>query len=120
MEHLQRAEPVLASLDIFKTVAFYSEKMGFDRVGWKDENYTILRRDSVTLHFWKCDDKIHPENTSCYIVVHDVDGLYHEFQPKGIVHPNATLRDAPWGMREFAVLDGDGNCIRFGQPSNIT
>jgi hypothetical protein len=27
------------------------------------------------------------------------------------VHPNAPLRDQPWGTREFAVLDPDNNLI---------
>jgi len=117
MEHLQKAEPVLASLNIFRTVDFYQQKLGFDRVGWKDENYAILHRDHVTLHFWKCNDKIHPENTSCYLIVADVDGLYEELKPHGVIRPNGDLADQPWGMREFAILDADGNMIRFGQPS---
>ena len=120
MHHLQRAEPVLASLDILKTVDFYNAYLGFTKVGWKDEHYAILHRDQVTLHFWKCDDKIYPEHTSCYIIVKDIDGLYIELQPKGVIHPNGPLKDQPWGMREFAVLDLDGNCIRFGQSSKIT
>ena len=33
----------------------------------------------------------------------------------GVVHPNGPLTDQPWGLREFAVLDGDGNMIKFGQ-----
>lgn len=120
MEHLQVAEPVLASLDIYKTVDFYQSKLGFDRVSWKDENYAIVHRDKISIHFWKCNDKIHPENTCCYIRVQDVDSLYKELKSHGVVHPNGPLKDQPWGMREFAILDGDGNMIRFGQPSNVT
>jgi len=26
-----------------------------------------------------------------------------------------TLEDKPWGLREFAVIDPDGNLIRIGQ-----
>lgn len=115
MEHLLKAEPVLASLNIFKTVDFYKEKLGFTKESWKDKNYAILHRDHITLHFWKCNDKIHPENTSCYIRVDDVDGLYSELKPKGVIHPNGPLKNQEWGMREFAVLDGDGNLLRFGQ-----
>lgn len=115
MEHLRRAVPVLASLDIFKTVAFYKDKMGFDKVGWKDKDYAVIGRDKVEIHFWKCNDKIHPENTSCYIYVEDVNGLYEELKPKGVVHPNGPLKNQPWGTREFAVLDADGNMIKFGQ-----
>jgi hypothetical protein len=25
------------------------------------------------------------------------------------------LQDKPWGMREFAVVDPDGNLVRIGQ-----
>lgn len=115
MEHLQRAVPVLASLDIAKTVAFYQKSMGFDKLGWQDEQYAVLGRDHVEIHFWKCNDRIHPENTSCYIYVQDVDGLYAELSIKKVIHPNGPLEDKPWGTREFAVLDEDGNMIKFGQ-----
>lgn len=115
MEHLQRAVPVLASLNISETVDFYQKKMGFDRVGWQDNNYAVVGRDKIEIHFWKCNNKIFPENTSCYIYVRDVDGLYGEMKASGVVHPNGLLKNQPWGMREFAVLDGDGNMIKFGQ-----
>lgn len=39
MEHLQITVPVLASLNIDKTLIFYQEKQGFDSVGWKDKDY---------------------------------------------------------------------------------
>jgi len=26
-----------------------------------------------------------------------------------------ALEDKPWGMREFAIVDADGNLIRIGQ-----
>ena len=25
------------------------------------------------------------------------------------------IEDKPWGMREFALLDNDGNLLRFGR-----
>jgi len=115
MEHLRRAAPVLASLDILKTVAFYKEKMGFDKSGWIDENYAVIGRDKVEIHFWKCNNKIFPENTSCYIYVDDVDNLYKELHKAEVIHPNGSLEDKPWGVREFSVLDNDGNLIKFGQ-----
>jgi hypothetical protein len=32
------------------------------------------------------------------------------------VHPNALLREQPWGFREFAVVDHDGNLVTFFEP----
>lgn len=115
MEHLLRAVPVLASLDIERTVLFYRERLGFSKIGWQDQHYAVIGRDNIELHFWKCGDKIHPENTSCYIHVQDVDRLFLEMKDAGVVHPNGPLKDQPWGLREFAILDHDGNMIKFGQ-----
>lgn len=114
-EHLLRGIPVLASLDIKKTVAFYKTKLGFNRIGYLDDNYAVIARDQFVVHFWKCDDKIHPENTSCYVDVKDIDTLYTELKTQDVIHPNGTLEDKPYGMREFAILDLDGNMIKFGQ-----
>jgi uncharacterized glyoxalase superfamily protein PhnB len=55
----------------------------------------------------------------CYIRVSDVESIYQAFTSaelprKGIPRQNA-LDDKPWGMREFAIIDPDGNLIRIGQ-----
>jgi hypothetical protein len=42
-----------------------------------------------------------------------VNDLHAELQPRGVLHPNGQLADKPWGTREFAVLDADGNLIAF-------
>lgn len=33
----------------------------------------------------------------------------------GVVQPNGPLREQPSGFKKFAVLDGDGNLIKFGE-----
>ncbi len=111
---MYRSDPVLASLDILKTVAFYEDKLGFKR-SWCDPGYGIVYRDEISIHFWACKDKIFPENTSCYVYVDNVDELYEEFQKAGVVHPNGAIGDKDWGLREFSILDLDGNLIRIGQ-----
>jgi len=115
MKHLQNGIPVLASLNIDKTVAFYKKKLGFDKLGYADDNYAVIARDKVEIHFWKCDDRIHPENTSCYIRVRDINTLYEEMTIAGVVHPNGHIEDKPYGIREFAILDLYGNLIKFGE-----
>ncbi|WP_318342987.1 bleomycin resistance protein [Flagellimonas baculiformis] len=115
MEHLQRAVPVLFALNVRKAVAFYRDKFGFDKQGWVDDHYAVIGRDKIELHIAKCNDKIFPENTSCYIHVEGVDELYAELKEAGVIHPNGPLGDKPWGLREFSALDGDGNLLRFGQ-----
>ena len=114
---IERSHPVLASLDILKTIEFYEEKLGFQRT-WADAGYGVVVRDEIAIHFWLCTDKIFPENTSCYLQVTEVDQLYEEFKQKNVIHPNGALKDQPWGMREFSILDLDGNLLRIGQSIN--
>ena len=114
-KHLIKGIPVLASLNIKKTVDFYRTKLGFNRTGYLDHNYAIIARDELVLHFWKCDNKIHPENTSCYVDVIEIDTLYNELKQHDVIHPNGDIEDKPYGMREFAILDHDGNLIKFGE-----
>ena len=113
--HLLKGIPVLASLNIKKTVEFYKTKLGFNKVGYLDDNYAVIARDNFVVHFWKCNDKIHPENTSCYVDVEDIDTLYEELKTFDVIQPNGTIKNHPYGMREFAIIDLDGNLIKFGQ-----
>ena len=115
MKHLQSGIPVLASLNIARTVDFYKKKLGFDKQGYMDDNYAVIARDKVEIHFWKCNDKIHPENTSCYVRVRDIDTLYEEMKKAKVIHPNGHIENKPYGIREFAILDLDGNLIKFGE-----
>ena len=55
----------------------------------------------------------------CLNRVSDAESIYRSFASaklsrKGIPRLDA-LGDEPWGMREFAVVDPDGNLLRIGQ-----
>jgi len=113
-----RAAPVLASMNMRRTLDFYRDKLNF-RITYDDPHYGIIVREDLIIHFWKCDSKLFPENTSCYVYVRsDVEQLYHEMSDAGVIHPNGKLQDTPWGMREFSILDCEGNLIRWGQSLN--
>ncbi|MBI1261015.1 MAG: VOC family protein [Rhizobiales bacterium] len=118
MTDLARAIPVLASLNIDESRRFYTEKLGFVAELYGD--YLIVRRDEIELHFWLADDRIHPENTSCYIRGGQVPALYDDLSTRGIgVDPIGQERLSefvvrPWGMKEFYVWDVHGNLLKFG------
>lgn len=110
---LKSAIPKLASLDIERTLVFF-EKLGFNR-GSAYPDYGIIERDGVQLHFWlTVDDRI-PKETACRIEVEGIDELFAEFSAHGVIHPNGRLEDKPWGVREFSILDVDGNLLSFQQ-----
>ncbi|MDO8769608.1 MAG: VOC family protein [Burkholderiaceae bacterium] len=109
------ATPVLASLDIERSVEFFRIHLGFNRVHAEQGVYGVVSRGAVHVHFWACDDRHIAENTSCRIRVQGLDALYSVCTAAGVVHPNAHLDEKPWGSKEFAVLDPDGNLITFAE-----
>jgi catechol 2,3-dioxygenase-like lactoylglutathione lyase family enzyme len=115
---LNSAAPVLASLDIERTVTFYCVRLGFTRVYVDPGVWGIVARDSIQIHFWPCSDRNIAENTSCRVHVSGIEALFAELQPLGVVHPQAQLQLKPWGSREFGVLDPDGNLITFAERNH--
>lgn len=106
---LANATPVLPVLNIDNTITFFERQLGFFKV-YSDVEYGIVRRDDVEIHFWRCTDKMLPENSSCRIAVTGIEKLYDGFQ-KGVIR--APLEAKSWGMNEFAAIDPDGNLIWF-------
>lgn len=106
-----RCIPILASLDIAETLAFYRDRLGF--AGEALGDYAIVRRDAMEIHFWLAKDRIHPEHTACYIRGGQVPALFAEFSARSVPGLSA-FEVKPWDMKEFAILDPHGNLLRFG------
>ncbi len=109
------ATPVLASLDIARSVDFFCSRLGFTKLYAEQGSYGVITRGSVGLHFWACNEAHIAENTSCRVQVSGIEALYAQCQAHGIVHPNAPLADKPWGSREFAIVDPDRNLVTFSE-----
>jgi catechol 2,3-dioxygenase-like lactoylglutathione lyase family enzyme len=113
------AIPVLPSRSLGDTLAFF-RRLGFDGEIHSFGDYAILRRGLVELHFFTHRDLRPSEShAGCYIRVKDVESIYREFAsaqlPRRGIPRQDVLEDKPWGMREFAVVDPDGNLLRVGQ-----
>lgn len=106
--------PVLASLHEAETIQFYTEKLGFSFRSVY-QGYLIFSRDGLNLHLWPCDNAEIAKHTGCYIYVTDLDQLYEVYRQLGLIHPNGTLRLMPWGLRQFAVADNNGNILYFSE-----
>jgi catechol 2,3-dioxygenase-like lactoylglutathione lyase family enzyme len=117
MVRLLKATPVLPALKIRETVQFYERKLGFV-VRHEEDEYGIVVRDDIEIHFWKCGDRNIAENSSCRLTVDGVDELFRQAQEAKIVHPNAPIETKPWGMREFAIVDLNGNLVWFLEPAS--
>jgi DNA-binding transcriptional MerR regulator len=109
---LSRAVPILASTNLDETVRFYENRLRF-KTAFQSEDYAILKRDDVSVHFWVCEDEDIPKVTACRVEVKGIDELYRECVAADIVHPNGALEKKAWGSQEFAIIDVHGNLITF-------
>ena len=112
--------PILPSRSLGDTLAFF-RRLGFDgEIRGVDDSYAILRRGTVELHFFTHRELRPAESwAGCYIRVSDVESIHRAFAlaelPRRGIPRMDALEDKPWGMREFAVVDPDGNLLRIGQ-----
>ena len=114
------AIPILPSRSVENTLTFF-QRLGFEGKIWGDPYfYLILRRGTVELHFFTHQELFPAEShAGCYIRVSDVKRFYRDIAqaklPRSGIPRQDILEDKPRGMREFAIVDPDGNLIRIGQ-----
>jgi catechol 2,3-dioxygenase-like lactoylglutathione lyase family enzyme len=106
--------PVLPSLDIAATLAFYRDQLGFAKIVHQTPDYLILRRGEMELHFWLTDDRSLPEKTSVYLRGGGIAALHAEYRTKGVSRLS-DMEVRPWNMEEFYIHDPHGNLLRFGR-----
>jgi catechol 2,3-dioxygenase-like lactoylglutathione lyase family enzyme len=112
------AVPALPVSDQLRAVSFLEQALGLVELHVEGgRGLGIVRRDAVELHVWLADgsapgaERHLAGSASCRLEVTGVERLHEHCRRLGVVHPNAPLRDQPWGTREFAVLDPDNNLI---------
>jgi catechol 2,3-dioxygenase-like lactoylglutathione lyase family enzyme len=130
---LSRTIPALPVRDIAAAAAHYRDRFGFTSLH-EEPGFAVLVRDDAVLHLWGASDEgwrsrepltakpiasgaesFLAGTASCRIEVADVDGLFGELQPRGVLHDVSQdgVRETDFGTREFAALDLDGNLITF-------
>ena len=118
---IRQIAPVFFTTDIPATLAYYTEKLGFECLGtWQDPPvYAIVARDQQAIHF-RCaepptpnPDKYRDELLDAYLFVEDADALYAEYAAQGVEFTRGVA-DMPWHSREFVVKDCDGRLLAFG------
>ena len=118
---LLSAIPALPVLDIGNASTYYIDRLGFTLVH-ADDGFAVLVRDNVRIHLWAANDPNTPGaephlagSASCRISVSGIEELYEQMRNAGVLHPNGSLREQPWGERDFTVFDLDRNCISFAE-----
>ena len=113
------AATVFVVSDLPKSVEYYRDALGFT-VTFQYGNttfYACLCRDEVALHLLSAREiKRLPGNGGICVFVRDVDGIHAELATRGanVIKPP---QDYDYGMRDFNVVDLDGNQLTFGMES---
>lgn len=114
------AIPVLACGDLDRALRFYGA-LGFELVYEQEppDPYAILRFGGAEVHLAVTAPPPPGSLAGCYLQVPDVDAIHHHWGALGLPEtgvPSLDLpADRPWGMREFTLVDPDGNRVRVGR-----
>lgn len=112
--------PQFLVLNLQEACDFYTEKLGFRLAFTYEGFYAGVERDGMTMHLKLSDTldpsrhfKQHNDHLDVYFTVDDVDGLFAEFQSRGVKFVQHPVNQ-PWGTREFVVWDNNGYILYFG------
>jgi uncharacterized glyoxalase superfamily protein PhnB len=112
---LKQIAPIFPVRDLEVALAHY-DRLGFATRVWEGGGYAFITRDGIEIHLGVVDE-FDPgaAKHSAYLWVEDADELSAAWRAAGAeVH---GPEDTPWHQHEGAVVDPDGNVIRFGSPS---
>jgi len=114
MATIRRTAPILPVRDLALSLAHY-QRLCFNVREDEGGVYGFVTRDGVEIHLGVVPE-IAPSHAkhSAYLFVDDADALAQEWRACG-----ADVRmpeDTEWGQHEGALVDPDGNVLRFGSP----
>jgi uncharacterized glyoxalase superfamily protein PhnB len=110
---LRQMLPELPLTDVAAGVAYYQKVLGF-HINYQQQDLGVMDRDDVTLVLIARTDE-HKGIGSCEAYVRDADALYAELKARGANLQGEPV-SRPWGLRDFRILDLEGNRITFAQP----
>jgi uncharacterized glyoxalase superfamily protein PhnB len=109
----ERLHPVLSVTDVTRAADFYVQKLGFEAgfLYGDPPGFGGVNLGDVQLFLRKGTPR--PEGCSVFFVVEDADALF-EFQTEQGVEVVEPPGDRDYGLRDYAVRDGDGHYLSFG------
>jgi uncharacterized glyoxalase superfamily protein PhnB len=109
---LRKVMPELPCSDVAAAVAHYRDVLGF-QVNYAQDDIGVMDRDGMRVLLIARTAQ-HTGIGSCSFYVADADALHAELTAKG-ANVQGPPVSQPWGLREFKVLDLEGNRLSFAQ-----
>jgi catechol 2,3-dioxygenase-like lactoylglutathione lyase family enzyme len=109
---MRQALPELPCDDVAAAVAYYRDVLGF-KVNYQQHDLGVMDRDAITILLISRTER-HTGIGSFEVYIDDADALYAELSKQGAnIQTQPVSR--PWGLRDFCILDCEGNRITFAQ-----
>lgn len=114
MANAHRIAPIFGVRDLDVAMEHY-QRLGFAVREYSGGGYGFALWNDIEIHLGVVPDQDH-HTSSAYLFVDDADELAATWRAAGVeVH---SPQDTEWGQHEGAIVDPDGNIIRFGSPMN--
>jgi uncharacterized glyoxalase superfamily protein PhnB len=109
---------VLAVPNLARSGEFYRDVLGFEVREIGDPGWRMFVKDNCRIMAGECPEAVPPRELGDhsyfgYFAVQEVDIYYERARSKG-AEITKSLRDEPWGMREFGLRTVDGHRIMIG------
>ncbi|MDQ2840249.1 MAG: VOC family protein [Acidobacteriota bacterium] len=109
---MRQALPELPFNNVAAAVTYYRDVLGF-RINYQQDDVGVMDRDAITVLLIARTER-HKGIGSFEVYVDDADALHAELSGKGARVQGSPVSH-PWGLRDFSVLDLEGNRITFAQ-----
>ena len=114
--------PQLRTTDMRSSIAFYTEKLGFEEAFNFEDFYAGIRAGGSTFHL-KLVDEQDPSipfvdeggHLHLYFETDDVTAVVERLKENGVVLVK-DVHDTDWQTREIVLNDDQGHTLYFGQP----
>lgn len=111
------AATVLPVSDLERSLAFYTNKLGFNNTfTWGEPaSYAVLKKEDISVHL-SLGPRVHPGTDHCtlYVFVDDVAAVHQHCVQEGIsILTPPGERD--YAMNDFDITDPDGYILTFGK-----
>jgi len=120
MPTISKTRFVIAVPDLKSSAAFYRDVLGFTVHTISDSGWLFYTQGDCTIMAGHCPDAIPPGKLGdhsyfAYLQIDEIDSFYASVLASGAAI-GKTIRDEPWGMREFGLVTADGHRIMFAAP----
>lgn len=112
---VENVTPILRVKDMSRSIAFYTDILGFRNAEWGDENFTSVNRDGKGIYLCRGEQGV--AGTWIWIGFDgNIFSLYQSLMSKG-VKIKLPPTNFTWAL-EMQVEDPDGHVLRFGTDPN--